>query len=119
MQRPEDVVGVEGGGEVVPLARVHSERLQPGSLFLGLDPFGHDFEVQRLAQLHERLNDRSGLGRRGQARHEGSVDLQNVDRELLEIGQRGEAGAEIVDRQAGPGPLELQAAGRSCHPLLA
>src|SRR5262249_56577395 len=34
--------------------------------------------------------------------HEGLVDLQDVDGELLEVGDRGVAGAEIVDGQAHP-----------------
>ena len=33
----------------------------------------------------------------GQRRHEGAVDLEDVDRELLEVGQRRVPGAEVVD----------------------
>jgi hypothetical protein len=31
--------------------------------------------------------------------HEGAVDLQVIDREQLEVGERGVAGAEVVDGQ--------------------
>ena len=41
-----------------------------------------------------------------QAADEGAVDLQRVHREAPEVGQRGVAGAEVVDRQ--PHPQRLQ-----------
>ena len=40
------------------------------------------------------------LGGAGDSAHEGLVDLEHVDRELLEVGDRGVAGAEVVDGQA-------------------
>ena len=35
-----------------------------------------------------------------QAFDEGAIDLQDVDREAVQVGQRGIAGAEVVERQA-------------------
>ena len=81
------------------------------ALLFGFDPFGNDLQVQGSAQLYERLNDGPGLGRHDQARDEGLVDLQHVDRELLEVGERREPGPEIVDRQSRPGLPEPQQAG--------
>ncbi|HEX3212388.1 MAG TPA: hypothetical protein VH016_07445, partial [Actinomycetota bacterium] len=39
--------------------------------------------------------------------HERLVDLDRVDRHLAQVGERGVAGAEVVDGQVHPEPLEL------------
>jgi hypothetical protein len=41
-----------------------------------------------------------------QRRDEGTVDLEDVDREPLQIGERGIAGAELVEQQPDAERLE-------------
>ena len=43
----------------------------------------------------------------GQLGDEGAVDLQHVDRELAQVGERGVAGAEVVDGDPDPERLQL------------
>jgi hypothetical protein len=69
-------------------------------LFFGLDAFGHDRQVEVLGQVEHGVADRRVLGRARQVLDEGAVDLQHRDREALQVGQRGIAGAEVVDRDA-------------------
>src|ERR1700689_316463 len=88
----EDVVQVERWAQVVALTRVHPQRRQLAPLVLRFDPLGDNLEAQCPAQLYERLNDRSGLAGIGQSRNEGLVDLQHVDRKLLQVGEGGEPG---------------------------
>src|ERR1700722_9870309 len=61
------------------------------------DAFGQGLESESLSQLDQGANQSSGLRRVSHGRDEGTVDLESVDRELLEISQRRVAGAEIVD----------------------
>ena len=45
-------------------------------------------------------DDRGGTRVVGHRLHERAVELQLVDRQLAQVGQRGVAGAEVVDRDA-------------------
>jgi hypothetical protein len=60
-----------------------------------------------VGQVDDRGHDRRVLLVGEQAGHERPVDLELVDREPLEVRQRGVAGAEVVDRQADPEALQL------------
>ena len=62
-----------------------------------LDTFGDDGEVQRLGEADDRAHDRLALGVPAETVDERAVDLQRVDREPLEVGERRVAGAEVVD----------------------
>jgi hypothetical protein len=44
---------------------------------------------------------------RAQVQHERLVDLQFVDRQALQVRERGVAGAEVVDGQAQPRRLQI------------
>ena len=59
---------------------------------------GRDGQPKAAAQLDGRADDRLVLGVRVHVDDERLVDLDLVDLELLELGQRGVAGAEVVDR---------------------
>ena len=65
-----------------------------------LDPLGERLDRERLAELDERADERLALLGLGEPRDERAVDLQRVDGELLQVGERGVAGAEVVDRDA-------------------
>jgi hypothetical protein len=60
--------------------------------------------------LHERADQRLALLVVFEPGDERAVDLERIDGELLEVGERGVAGAEVVDRN--PHPRSLIAARR-------
>ena len=55
-------------------------------------------QPQRMSQAHDVRRDRAAL--RVVLRHldERAIDLDDVDGEALELGERGDAGAKVVDR---------------------
>ena len=75
----------------------HSSRAQPFELLVRLDALGQGHQPEGAAELDERVDQGGGVGRPAHVRHEGPVDLQNVHRELPQIGQRRVPGAEVVD----------------------
>src|SRR4051812_15180907 len=94
----------EGGGapEVVALCLVDAELAQqrhglgvPGLL-------GHRALAHAARDLHERLDDDAVAGVAGAVAHELAIDLQVVEREVLEVVEGAEAGAEVVEREAAP-----------------
>ena len=68
-------------------------------LFLRLDAFGQRLHAQALAELDDGAQDHVGLRARGQPGDEAAVDLERVDRVGAQVGQRGVAGAEVVQPQ--------------------
>ena len=62
------------------------------------DAFGEGSEAEVPAELDEDADQRVGFGGAVDRVGERAVDLDRVDRELLERGERGVAGAEVVDR---------------------
>ena len=108
--------GLEWPCEQVALATVAVLALELGVLLGLLDPLGQGLETEGLAQLDQGADQRPGLGRVGHGGDERAVDLEGVDGELLEIGQRGVAGAEVVDGDADPGRLERRPAGARRRP---
>jgi hypothetical protein len=65
-----------------------------------LDAFAERLQAERLAELNERVDQRCGLFGRRDALDERRVDLDRVNVELAEVGERAVAGAEVVDRNA-------------------
>src|SRR5262245_21205777 len=92
----------DGGREQEPLVLVAS--VAPEELHLGrlLDALRHHPKTELAGHGNGGARDGGVLGRAGDPAHEGLVDLHDVDRKLLEVGDRGVAGAEVVDRQAYP-----------------
>ena len=74
---------------------------QAGALLFGLDAFGDHFQAQRPGQRQHRAHHRGAavLAHRFEFAHERAVDLQRVQREAMQVAQRGLAGAEIVQRR--------------------
>jgi hypothetical protein len=65
----------------------------------GLDALGDDLHPQAAGHVDDRLDDRARvLGVLAvEVGHEGAVDLEHVDREAPDVGQRAVAGAEVVE----------------------
>ena len=70
--------------------------LQHLGLIFGLDTFGGDDHVQRLAKAHDRGNDGAGLRADPKRIDKGAIDLDLLYREARQIGQARIASAEIV-----------------------
>ena len=102
---------VERAGEEEALAEVALFALEGLELGLVLDSFAERLEAERLAELDERVDERAGFLRGGDAGDEGAVDLERVDGELAEVGEGAVAGAEVVDRDAHAECLEGGEAG--------
>ena len=86
-----------GAAEEVALAAVAAHLAQAGQLQRRLQALGDHGDAERVAEVDDRLDDRRVLACRGRARRRSPVDLDRLDREALEVGQRRVAGAEVVD----------------------
>src|SRR5438105_1961670 len=64
-------------------------------LLRGLDALGDDVDAQAAPEVDDRADDLAAFSLR--ALHERRIDLQLVDREAMQIAERGVAGAEVVD----------------------
>src|SRR5450755_911075 len=93
-----DCLGLERTAEQESLTGVAVLLLQLAQLGLVLDPLAECLEAEDLAELYERVYERLGLARCGDAGDEGAIDLQRIYRELAQVSQRAVAGAEVVDR---------------------
>ena len=70
---------------------LHERALQlkeRGVLFAGLDAFGHDAEAEVLGECDDGGDDRGVLFFGADRAYEGFVDLENVDGEGAQVGQR-------------------------------
>jgi len=79
--------GAEGPGEVVALAELAAELAQGGQLFGCLDAFGDRLQTERLTEGQDPPGEGGVLGALGHAGDEGAVDLEDVDREALQVAQ--------------------------------
>jgi hypothetical protein len=76
-------------------------RAQEDHVVLGLDAFGHDLLSELVGKRDDGAQDH-GSGAVLRARlHECAVDLDRIERKLGEIRERGIAGAEVVNGEAG------------------
>ena len=85
---------------MVALCQFAAHHLQGIDLRRGLDAFGQHPHVEAASHRHHGLHDGAVVGVAGQALDEGAVDLDAIDRQALEVAERGEAGAEVVQREA-------------------
>ena len=71
---------------------------QRAALLLGFHAFGDGLDAQRAGQRQDRAHQRQALRScfGAQSRYEAAVDLQHGDREPVQVRQRREAGAEVV-----------------------
>jgi ArsR family transcriptional regulator len=63
-------------------------------------PFGDEFEFERATEVEQAAHDCRRLVAITDGAHEGSVDLQDVDREPAEIARGRPTGSEVVDRRS-------------------
>ena len=57
-------------------------------------------EAERLRERDDRAGDRRALVVLAEGGDEAAVDLQHVEREAVQVGERRVAGAEVVEREA-------------------
>jgi len=77
------------------LARVHLlQQAQGGCVF---DAFSDDVHAHVLGQRNDRADDFDVLGSFADAAHERAINLQSINREAMQIPERGITGAKIVD----------------------
>src|SRR5215831_19024295 len=88
-----------GGSEQEPLSGDAAECQECADLRLELDALGHGLEPERLAERDHGARQLRAIVGVGETAHEGAVDLQDVDRETVQVRKRGVTGAEVIDRQ--------------------
>ena len=76
-------------------------------MLLRLDALGDHFEPEAAPERDDRAHDRGIVGVLGHVAHEALVDLDALHRELLDVAERGIAGAKIVDRDRNAEAVEL------------
>ncbi len=87
--------------QVVALHDITSQRFEPRHLAAGLHSFRHHRQVQAVSQRDNSLHNRSSARASAiQFAHERLVDLDRIDRQVLQAMQRRVPGSEIVDRRS-------------------
>jgi hypothetical protein len=89
-----------GRGDAGALADVAAQIQQHSRLGRRLDAFGHHRAAEGAGQADHAFDDGAVLRVVEHVVHETAIDLQHVDRQPLQVGQRGVAGAEVVEREA-------------------
>src|SRR5690348_257869 len=105
-ERELQVRGSDRLVEEEALTELAAEILQAVELLLQLDPFGDRLQLQRLAERDYRARECGFRIAPADVIDERLVDFENVDREALQIAERGVPGAEIVDRETNAERLE-------------
>ena len=93
------VLGGPGRAEQVTLGELAVERPQRRELLERLDPLGDRAEAERVGELDDRAADRVAVAVATQIGDERGGDLDRVEREVLQRGERRRAGTEVVDDQ--------------------
>src|SRR5437588_2875153 len=101
-QEVAHIGGADRLAPVVALAALAPEGAQARQLTCRLDPFGDHGQIEGVGERDHRLDDRGVPRRSVHLGHERLVDLQDVHGEALEVGQRGVAGAGVVDGKLDP-----------------
>ncbi len=81
----------------MPLRGVAAQFAEAIQGFLILHTFGHYLELQVVREIDAGAHDGGVVIVAHHADDEGLVDLDGIDRQLLQVGQRGVAGSEIVN----------------------
>ena len=89
-------------GQEVALAAVATEVGELLPSLEVLDAFGHRLQAEVVTEVDDRADDDGVVGVVVHVQHEGLVDLELVDREVLEVGEGGVTGAEVVDGEPDP-----------------
>ncbi len=89
----------QGPADEEALRRVAPELSQAAPGLLRLDALGYDAEAEVVAEIDRRAHDHVVVLVVLHVHDERPVDLQDVDREPLQLAEGREAGAEVVDRE--------------------
>jgi hypothetical protein len=109
---PAELRDVHRTPQEVALGLLAAELVELGELLTGLDPLGDRGEAEGVGEIDDAGDDGAitavapvvdGLD---EPRHERAVDLERVDGELLQVGQRGVARPEVVHRDRDTQALE-------------
>ena len=85
-----------GSGEEIALPEVAAGGAQPVGLRAGLDTLGDDADPQAVGERDDGIDDRA-VRHFVEAEHERAVDLEHVERQVLEVGERRVARPEVVE----------------------
>jgi hypothetical protein len=91
-------IGVHRAGIEVALSRKAAHRREHFRLLDMLDPFGNHLDAQLGGNADHAFDDDLAGPVGNEAIDEGLVDLDEIDRHGHQVGERGKAGAEIVER---------------------
>src|SRR5687768_17083030 len=100
-------VCVDRPADEVALDEIAAAAFQVLALRLGLHAFADHLDVQGMRERHDGRDDGALVMVAGHLGGERAVDLELVDREALQVGQAGVAGAEIVDHHRHAELLQL------------
>src|SRR3954451_17334775 len=101
-QRGGDAVSGDGARQVEALDGVGAHGRQHPQRYLVFDALGGDHQPELMPEVDRRADDDLVLRILAQCSHESPVDLQLVHRQLLEVGERLVAGAEVGDGDLAP-----------------
>src|SRR5271163_1526801 len=107
-----------GAAEQVALRLVAAFAIENGKLALGLDAFGQNGDAEALAQRHHRPDDRLGRRTRLDLAHEGSIELDLVERKSPKRFERGVARSKIIERNRHPERPDLTQSVQRASPVL-
>src|SRR5215207_8446045 len=83
--------------------------LQCREMRFGLNPFRNDGQPECMPHCDDCRGNGRIIRLEGNLPHERAIDLEGVEREVLEIAERGIAGPEIVHRKMKPhGPKSME-----------
>src|SRR5690606_38686499 len=89
-----------GIAEEIPLGVITALLLEQLPLLIILYSFGHNFHIQTVGHGDNGINEALGIGVITDLADKASINFQCFERKLLQVGQRGIASPEIIDRQA-------------------
>src|SRR5207237_8607980 len=96
-----EVVRGEGRAEVDALSDVAADRLERLERLRVLHALGHRTQAEVVGEVDGGVHERADAGIGERTADDRAVDLDFVDREALEVRERGEARAEVVDGDLG------------------
>ena len=100
-----------GREKMNPWPRSHCSPRRPSSCSGVLDALGQGHQPEGPTELDQRVDEGGRVGASVHLGHERAVDLEHVDGELAQVGQRGIAGAEVVDGDHAPRSPSASSAG--------
>src|SRR5882724_3025936 len=102
----------------VTLTAMTEQLPQQGHLLLGLDTLGYDIHSQVLRQHQDRPNDFNVFFVIHDARNEGTVDLQRVDGEPVQVAERRITRTKVVNAEPYAKCAQLKQHGGCCFDVI-